>query len=610
MTPRLQLLLNSLTAQSFPEFAAEYVKTQCTHRVKLRVPDAITHVEKVVYVPCGHCAACRSRRIADWCSRMAIHTQYCRKYVYFITLTYSSFREKRIIPKCLLDAYWRKDNLNKTQHFSYSPCLLRHEHFQRYMHYLRRAISPNTCDFFMCGEYGSTFGRPHFHALIWSDVPIDDSTFRRCWSVNLSKSRKFPKLAPIGNVRVDDLQANGTLNHGNGRNAFKYVAKYCSKSFLERDSMKKTRFRLFVSDLRLGLISDDDLRAIFSARVRQTKSILHEYAEFLSPHMREVEKKQYIEVERQSAYITDLSLMNKTIKSLQLNNPCNENEKASDDSYLLADWSSYFTPERLYEILHDFYRHCDTCVLSSYFAPYCLSSKSNAIGKQYALANLERFALHEQRLPESCGQTAIFSRYFDKLTARFVQRYFRLLPSLSTACAKIVPLADEVTCSRALVDVLSESPDLPESPHVFAPFGFGSSSISADEYVRRLDHCILDSHDRSRCIFVLTPYDGLTLAHYFYNRQTRTYEYQYSESVDAFYQTLVECCRSYLSYRQRSIDALSAATANYEYILKTMQDCCADYLEYISDAETYRDAMYTILCDKNNLLHNTNPLNE
>jgi len=44
---------------------------------------------------------------------------------------------------------------------------LNHEHFQKFLKRYRFKIAPRKITYYMCGEYGENFGRPHYHALIF-----------------------------------------------------------------------------------------------------------------------------------------------------------------------------------------------------------------------------------------------------------------------------------------------------------------------------------------------------------------------------------------------------------------------------------------------------------
>nr|WAE43412.1 MAG: replication initiator protein [Microviridae sp.] len=92
-------------------------------------------------LPCGQCIGCRLERSRQWAVRClhesSLHDNNC-----FITLTYND-------DCCPLD---------------YS---LNYRDFQLFMKRLRKAYTGIPIRFYMCGEYGENFGRPHFHAVIF-----------------------------------------------------------------------------------------------------------------------------------------------------------------------------------------------------------------------------------------------------------------------------------------------------------------------------------------------------------------------------------------------------------------------------------------------------------
>lgn len=92
---------------------------------------------------------------------------------------------------------------------------LRYEDFQLFMKRLRRKIGP--VRFFMCGEYGENFDRPHFHALLFG-YSFPDA--KRVYSdAGLSRSETLEKLWPHGFATV------GEVTYASAR----YVASYCVK---------------------------------------------------------------------------------------------------------------------------------------------------------------------------------------------------------------------------------------------------------------------------------------------------------------------------------------------------------------------------------------------
>ena len=92
-------------------------------------------------VPCGRCIGCTLAKSRDWAIR-CVHEASLHKDNIFITLTYND------------------DHL--PENASLVP-----DHFTLFMKRFRKSIEPRQIRFYMCGEYGENFGRPHYHAIIF-----------------------------------------------------------------------------------------------------------------------------------------------------------------------------------------------------------------------------------------------------------------------------------------------------------------------------------------------------------------------------------------------------------------------------------------------------------
>lgn len=95
-------------------------------------------------VQCGRCRACRLSRKYEWVTRLTHEAHSWRWSVLYVTLTYSPEylpRGYTLVPKDLQDFYKR----------------------------LRKRLGPNglRIKYYSCGEYGDSYGRPHYHALIY-----------------------------------------------------------------------------------------------------------------------------------------------------------------------------------------------------------------------------------------------------------------------------------------------------------------------------------------------------------------------------------------------------------------------------------------------------------
>lgn len=104
-------------------------------------------------VPCGQCMGCRLERARQWAVRCVHEASLYEKNEY-ITLTYNDEH----LPDC-------ND--------------LKYDDFQKFMKRLRKRFKSgreNPIRFFMCGEYGDSIGRPHYHACLFN-VGFDDRIF-------------------------------------------------------------------------------------------------------------------------------------------------------------------------------------------------------------------------------------------------------------------------------------------------------------------------------------------------------------------------------------------------------------------------------------------------
>ena len=614
MSPRLQRYFNNLDATNVDEFVQTFVTSDCPQKIKLKVTDKLTRVVRDVYVPCGKCLYCRARRIADWTSRMCLHTQFCRKYVYFVTLTYRTFGKYSLIPSPLLDAYWRYDNLNKTHHYGYSPCLLRHEHFQRFMKYLRKQYPSASLDFFMCGEMGEKFGRPHFHCILWSDNPVSIESLRKAWSVNISKSRKHPNMRSIGNVRLDDLQSNGTLTTKGGRNAFRYVAKYCCKSFIDSQYMQNSRFGLFFKDLRNNKLSDEQLRVVFSKRITDCKSMVLDFATYIAPFLRSLEQSDFHNAVRDNEHIRNIidpffqKLYQLNNKKLYEHVPHYHDRNISDISYISQDWYNQIDEVRLYQIMVTYYqKSCNQKVLENIFSPYCISSRANAIGKQYALANIDNFARGCKNLPKACNTSVFYPRYFDKLTEQYIMRYYRLSPKICSSNIQAIPLACDVYNSDYIQRLANQDFDLLRDTDIYSPYGFIGSTKNAQQFLKQ-GQCLKDVRTNTRMLLCVTP-DSVQFNCYRYSRSTHTYVYSHSVSIDELLNSFIACRTASLKNNAEKAYQLQLATDEYISIFDKLKSICPDYVVKISDSLSYAEYIHTALHDLD-MARNTNPLNE
>ena len=142
-------------------------------------------------LPCGQCIGCRLERSRQWAMRcMAEAALY--EHNSYVTLTY----RPEVMPE---------------------DGSLRYRDFQLFMKRLRKYYKAR---FFMCGEYGENFGRPHFHAILFNVHFEDRSYFMVSPSgARLYRSQVLELLWPHGFSSIGDVTFESAA----------YVARYCMK---------------------------------------------------------------------------------------------------------------------------------------------------------------------------------------------------------------------------------------------------------------------------------------------------------------------------------------------------------------------------------------------
>lgn len=144
-----------------------------------------------VYVPCGQCIACRLNYAKFWSIRMM---QELRKHdsACFATLTYDGEHYEELIDDQGIGRLCKKDLQD----------------------FWKRLRKKRKVRYFACGEYGDTFGRPHYHAIIYGVSPKEKDLIEETWQKG---------QVHLGTVTEDSCQ---------------YVAKYMTKK-LRGKSLEK-----------------------------------------------------------------------------------------------------------------------------------------------------------------------------------------------------------------------------------------------------------------------------------------------------------------------------------------------------------------------------------
>lgn len=164
-----------------------------------------------VDIPCGKCEACIEQRTKSWAIRCVLEAQ---QYVNncFITLTYNE--------KCK-----PKGGLCKKDVFKFIKRLR-----NKYGAGIR---------YFGCGEYGTKYDRPHYHAILFNFWPSDAVPIFRDSHTDCIyfKSKELQSLWPFGFVSIGEVSYNSCA----------YVARYCQKKIADMGIVRQNPEFSFMS---------------------------------------------------------------------------------------------------------------------------------------------------------------------------------------------------------------------------------------------------------------------------------------------------------------------------------------------------------------------------
>lgn len=159
-------------------------------------------------LPCGQCIGCLVTRQRDWSLRL-MHEADMHDAKCFLTLTYDD--SKLPVQGQLVVS-----------------------HFQNFMKRLRkRVVAP--LRYYMCGEYGETFDRPHFHAILYGfDFRDDRTLLKRSSTGTLYTSSLLDRVwgfgfCSIGDVTIESAAyvAGYVLKKQKGKNAEEHYTRVC-----------------------------------------------------------------------------------------------------------------------------------------------------------------------------------------------------------------------------------------------------------------------------------------------------------------------------------------------------------------------------------------------
>lgn len=150
------------------------------------------NIRESLKLPCGQCVGCRLERSRQWAIR-CVHEAQLHKNNCFITLT---FRDADLPENHSLNV----------------------RDFQLFMKRLRKRFG-SKIRFYHCGEYGSQFGRPHYHACLFNFDFSDKVLWKSREGINLYTSAALEELWPYGFSTIGDVTFESAA----------YVARYIMK---------------------------------------------------------------------------------------------------------------------------------------------------------------------------------------------------------------------------------------------------------------------------------------------------------------------------------------------------------------------------------------------
>lgn len=166
------------------------------------------------YVPCGRCGYCLLNRQMDWTLRLNEEFKNS-SWSWFVTLTYKEECLPHNIDDYPLIRKHFPDEIRKPT--------LDSRHLQLFTKSLRKENGKHTKDqlrYYQAGEYGSKFGRPHYHCIFFNLHP-------KCL-------RRIDRIWRKGNIDVQIVQTPEAVSN--------YVASYIVTAYAEQKRLNLRPF--------------------------------------------------------------------------------------------------------------------------------------------------------------------------------------------------------------------------------------------------------------------------------------------------------------------------------------------------------------------------------
>lgn len=185
-------------------------------------------------LPCRKCTGCRIDSSREWATRCIHESQMWddKRGNSFITLTYDDEHLPMVgdYEPTLVKKHFQDFMKRLRKHFCYPPHIRKKYRKQLIAinnFYNRKYNRPrDTVRYFMCGEYGSQYGRPHYHALLFNCRFDDLVLYKKDRGVSIYTSDTLKELWPYGFSSVGEVTFQSAA----------YVARYCMKKVTGDDA--------------------------------------------------------------------------------------------------------------------------------------------------------------------------------------------------------------------------------------------------------------------------------------------------------------------------------------------------------------------------------------
>lgn len=189
-------------------------------------------------LPCGQCRGCRLEKSRQWAMR-AVHEAQMHRENSMLTLTY----DDEHLPR----RYLRGIDANGTPLWSgtldkLAPSAFMHRLREHQRRRSQNAPSTKKPRFYLAGEYGEKYRRPHYHICLFGHAFLDDRIYLRRSPTGhkLWRSPTLEKLWPFGFSSIGELTFESAA----------YVARYIMKK--QTGDLAKTHYQAI--DLETGEI--------------------------------------------------------------------------------------------------------------------------------------------------------------------------------------------------------------------------------------------------------------------------------------------------------------------------------------------------------------------